>query len=283
MTPKKQTLVGALAIATAVILAAPGVRAATRDYSVSAGVVRVTTATLPSTCTAVLQGVGTAMSVSDYDNVAAAIAAYGYVVVTLDHAVGNLIKTDATAFGNLVRQVRANLRTWVSPGCSAGITRWIVGGHSASGQAAHNAILADPSLADAVFSMDPYNISGLGTLAKSGLYWGFSSTTCFVTINDAAKAAYYRTAPHRVFHRASTSFAWKWCGYIPRYHHCSFSDGGCLGCSNCAGIPPGFYTDVAQSVNKFITALASGNWQKSNLTLTNPQTPVTTFVDADQP
>jgi len=255
------------------------------DRSLSQGEARVTTPTsMPSQCTAVLLAVGTAMSNSDYDTLATKIAAYGYVVVVLDHQPGNLTKTDATKLRNLALAVKSSLPSWVAPGCGGGFNRYLLGGHSAGGQAAHNAMITDSSLAHAMFSIDPYDISGLGSITKPGLYWGFNATTCFVDVNGAGKASYNRTpSATRVFHRVNTSQGWEWCGYVPHYSHCSFANGGCPACSNCVSAPQSFYNDVAQSVNKFVNALASGNWAKSNLTLVGAQTPVTTFAGSDQP
>ncbi|MES2820232.1 MAG: hypothetical protein V4812_14740 [Pseudomonadota bacterium] len=255
------------------------------DRSLSQGKARITTpGSMPAQCTAVLLAVGTAMSNRDYDTLASHIAAYGYVIVVLDHQPGSLTKTNATKLRNLVLAVKSSLPSWVSPGCGSGFDRWLLGGHSAGGQAAHSAMLTDSSLASAVFSVDPYNLSGLGTISKPGLYWGFNSTTCFVDVNAAGKAAYNRTpSATRVFHRVDTSKGWQWCGYVPHYSHCSFTNGGCPGCSSCVSAPQSFYNDVAQSVNRFVNALASGNWAKSNLTLVGAQTPVTTFTGSEQP
>ena len=99
------------------------------------------------------------MSRSDYDKMANQMAnTYGYVVVIMDHNPGNMVKTDPVKYRNCALEIKANLLSWLAgTGCTS-ISHWILGGHSAGGQAAHNAISSDPNLADAIFSIDPYNI-----------------------------------------------------------------------------------------------------------------------------
>lgn len=237
----------------------------------------------PAACEAILIGVGTAMSRSGYDNLSAAISSYGYIVVIMDHNPGNMVKTDATKFRNCALEVKAGLLTWLaSTNCSA-ISHWIMGGHSAGGQAAQNAVSGDPSLADAVFSIDPYNCSNTGIVSAPSLYWGFDVTTCFVSKNDAAKAAYYRSSGPRAFFKAAKKYTWGPCGYSPLYFHCSFCDNHCPACTNCWYTPSYFFADVANSVNNFIQAAFYGAWSKSALSIGNSRTPHTLYVDGDRP
>lgn len=255
------------------------------DITVDAGQVRVVYKNpSPATCEAILLGVGTMMSRSDYDNLANQLAnTYGYVVVIMDHNPGNMIKTDATLYRNLALAVQDNLLSWLSGTNCTAIAHWLLGGHSAGGQAAQNAVSADAGLADAIFSIDPYDCSSTGSVGVPALYWGFNVTTCFVTKEDAAEAAYYGSTGHRAFQRVARVYSWNPCGYSPLYFHCSFCDGHCPACTNCMLTPSYFFVDVAASVNKFINAEFYGTWSKANLTLSNPTTPVTLFVDSDQP
>jgi len=46
--------------------------------------------------------------------------------------------------------------------------------------------------------------------------------------------------------------------------------------------PSYFFTDIAKSVNKFITAAFHGTWSKANLTI-SATTPLELFVDSDAP
>ena len=111
----------------------------------------------PAACEAFVIGVGTAMSRDGYDNLAAAISSYGYVVVIMDHQPGSMTKTDAGKYKNCAVEVQNNILGWLSgTGCTH-IAHWILGGHSAGGQAAQNAVSGNPGLAEAVFSIDPYD------------------------------------------------------------------------------------------------------------------------------
>ncbi len=254
------------------------------DKNIATGQVRVVyKSPSPAVCEAFIMGVGTAMSRSDYDNMANQMAnSYGYVVVIMDHNPGNMVKTDPVKYRNCVFEIKANLLNWLTgTGCTS-ISHWILGGHSAGGQAAQNAISSDPSLADAIFSIDPYNIEGAGRVFGPALYWGFNVTTCFVEKTDAAEAAYYYTDGPRVFYRVKKVYSWGPCGYSPKFFHCSFCDGHCPGCTNCMLTPSYFFVDIANSVNKFITAAFYGSWSKANLTVSTT-TPIEIFVDNDAP
>lgn len=227
-------------------------------------------------------GVGTAMSRSDYDVLAGQIVGKGYVVVLMDHAPGNLVKTDATAFRNCVLTVKAQLPGWLAPAGFVSAAHWFMGGHSAGGQAAQYAVAADPSLGDGIFSIDPYDLSSAPTVNGPALYWGFNVTTCFVNMDAAAKAGYYRTSGHRAFVRVKKVYSFNPCGYSPKYFHCSFADGHCPACTNCMLTPSSFFTDIANSVQKFVNAAFYGAWSKAALT-TSMTTPTDFFVDGDLP
>ncbi|MFZ5571745.1 MAG: hypothetical protein ACOZF0_15185 [Thermodesulfobacteriota bacterium] len=253
------------------------------DKSLATGNVRVYYSTAcPATSDAILLGVGTSMLTSSYGNLANAMANLGHIVVIMDHNPGNMIKTDATKFRNLALDVRTNLVGWLAATNCRAIAHWIMGGHSAGGQAAQNAVAGNPGLADAVFSIDPYNCSETGTVHVPALYWGFNVTTCFVTKEDAAEAAYYGSAGPRAFVRVAKKYVWGPCGYSPKFFHCSFCDGHCPACTNCMTTPSYFFTDLATSVDKFIDAAFYGVWSKTNLTF-SATTPLTLFVDGDQP
>ncbi|MCX8043822.1 MAG: hypothetical protein N3B18_06830 [Desulfobacterota bacterium] len=259
------------------------VQAAYIDKTTANGQIRIVYPGSPaSICDAILIGVGTSMSRADYDNVANALISYGYIVVIMDHNPGDMVKTDATKYKNCALDVKANLISWLSGTGCTGIAHWIMGGHSAGGQAAQNAISNNPGLADAVFSLDPYNCSGAGSISVPALYWGFNVTTCFVTKEDAARAAYYGSLGHRAFYRVKKVYIVTPCGYAPKFFHCSFCDLHCPGCTNCLYTPDYFFTDLAKTVNKFITAAFYGTWSKANLTVTTT-TPTELFVDSDMP
>ena len=235
-----------------------------------------------SQCTAFLLGVGTAMSASGYDKLSSRISQYGHVVVVMDHAPGALMKTDEHKFRRLAEDVKAQLTQWLPNDRCQIIDKWIMGGHSAGGQAAQNAVAHNAGLADGIFSIDPYNANDTDDVHVPALYWGFSKTTCFVAINDAAKGTYQRSRDRRAFYRVNTKYSWGPCGYSPKYFHCSFCDGHCPVCTNCQTTPDHFFDDVAASVNQFAQHGFTSTWSKAAMTI-NSTTPYTLFVDNDQP
>ena len=222
------------------------------------------------------------MSISNYDKLSEEIIKYGYVTVIMDHAPGNMVKTDPQKYAALANDIKMNLNSWLGGiGCNS-VTHWLMGGHSAGGQAAQNAISNGLTQADAIFSIDPYNANNAGNINLPAMYWGFDVTTCFVEKNDAAKAAYLHSQNLRAFYRVAKKYSWGPCGYSPKYFHCSFCDEHCPACTNCVITPQSFFVDIANSVNKFITAVFYGNWSKSALTI-NATTPLTLFVDSELP
>lgn len=239
----------------------------------------------PAACEAIVLGVGTAMGNNDYSKLAGKLNSFGYIVAVLDHNPGNLTKTDASKYLALAKDVKANLLSWLgSTGltCSKGIAHWVMGGHSAGGQAAQNAVGNNPGLAQAIFSIDPYDVSGAAIVNVPALYWGLDTTTCFVDKDKAAKAAYYRSNGKRVLVRINVPYGVSVCGYSPKYFHCSFTDGTCPACTNCQYPPSSFYTEVATSVNKFINAAFYGTWSKANLSFSS-NVPKTIYEGTDKP
>ncbi len=271
------------ALLTALLFTSGNAFASYFDKTLDSGKVRVFYKNpSPATCEAIMLGVGTAMSRNSYDKLAEALTDYGYVVVIMDHQPGSMVKTDAGKYRNCAIDVQDNILGWLSgTGCTA-IAHWILGGHSAGGQAAQNAVGNDLSLAEAMFSIDPYNIEGASRIDLPGLYWGFNVTTCFVEKSDAAEAAYYYCDGPRAFYRVKKKYTWGWCGYSPKFYHCSFADGSCPACTNCMYTPSYFYTDIAKSVNKFINAAFYGTWSKANVAVST-RTPTELFVDNDSP
>jgi len=237
---------------------------------------------VPAAAEAFVLAVGTAMSRSNYDFLSAQLASKGYVVVIMDHQPGNLTKTDAGKYRDCMLLVKSQIGSWLGPVGLGTVAHWIAGGHSAGGQAAQHAVAATPGLADGIFSIDPYNLSGAPRVPGPALYWGFEATTCFVSANDAAKAGYYGTDGRRAFVRVSRRYSWGPCGYAPKYFHCSFCDGHCPGCTNCMTTPNHFFVDIANSVQRFVNAAFYGPWSKAALS-GSMTTPTTLFVDSDQP
>lgn len=237
---------------------------------------------VPSPAEVFIIAVGTAMSRSNYDFMSAQLNAKGYVVAIMDHQAGNLTKTDPVKYRDCANAVKAQIGSWLAPAGFTTAAHWIMGGHSAGGQAAQNAVAANPGLADAIFSIDPYNLSGAARVPGPALYWGFEATTCFVASADAARAGYYGTDGRRAFVRVNRVYSWNPCGYAPKYFHCSFCDGHCPGCTNCMTTPNHFFVDLANSVQRFVNAAFYGTWSKAALTV-GMTTPTTLFVDSDRP
>ena len=253
------------------------------DKTTSAGQYRIYyNSTLSASCEAIVLGVGTAMSRDSYDNLASAVAAYGYVVVIMDHQPGSMTKTGESQYKACIVELQSNLLTWISgKGCTS-IAHWILGGHSAGGQAAQNTVADNPGIAQAIFSIDPYDCSSTGSVSVPALYWGFNVTTCFVTKESAAMAAYDSSLGYRAFYRVASVYSWGPCGYSPKYFHCSFTDGDCPACTNCMTTPSYFFTDVAKSVNKFINASFYGTFTKANVAVSTT-TPTVLFVGSETP
>ncbi len=273
------------ACALALALAPPSAAVAAyvdKDPSSNCSVRMHYPATIPAGAEAFVLAVGTSMSRGDYDFLAAQLNSKGYLVAIIDHQPGSLTKTDPARYASCVNLVKMQVAAWLAPYGFSSVSHWILGGHSAGGQAAQNAISANPSLADAVFSIDPYNLSGAGRVYGPALYWGFETTTCFVGVNDAAKAGYYGTDGPRAFVRVGKKYSLGPCGYSPKFFHCSFCDGHCPGCTNCMTTPNSFFVDVGNSVQKFVNAAFYTGWSKARLTVATT-TPVTLFVDGDQP
>ncbi|WP_369602724.1 hypothetical protein AAIA72_07185 [Hahella sp. SMD15-11] len=104
--------------------------AAYLDKSLNEGKVRIHyVAQTPATCDAILLGVGTAMQTSSYDKLSTQLAGYGYLVVIMDHAPGEMVKTDANKYTALALAVKNQLISWLGSrtACRA-VGHWVLGG-----------------------------------------------------------------------------------------------------------------------------------------------------------
>jgi hypothetical protein len=210
---------------------------------------------------ALVVGVGTSMGVDDYDNIARLITeGTSIVVITVNHEVGDIIKTSALKYARLVNELWHQLEDLI-PVCDSSTARIILGGHSASGQAALEAIQKGlfefhPA---AFVGFDPYRITAttmenkLLPASLPTLYWGFSDTTCFVQVNQAALGAYRLSSSHggRVLYTIDNR--------NNRITHCVFTDKGCgMRVFTVCGTNKGFdwvYDSVAESIHRFVDAL----------------------------
>ena len=249
-----------------------------------------------SECSDVLVvGVGTAMSVEDYDKIAESIVTVtgttSLVVIISDHNPGRIVKLSSTLYANLSNAIRDQLHSGLVPICNnninienntvygsnfsssidrqqqepqpqpqQGTTNFLIGGHSASGQAALEA--AQKELYDFVPSgfvgLDPYDISEKTMDMESPLQfptlnWGFTNTTCFVQVEKAALGAFHLSSSDsgRVLYSIDNS--------QNDLTHCVFTDEGC-GVSIVVVCPTEekfewVYESVAKSVHLFVNAL----------------------------
>jgi len=230
-----------------------------------------------TSCEVILFSVGTATSVGGYDSMAGALTQKGFVVAIVDPQKGNPTKLDVEKLREAYSHVKDNLVGWAGDKCQS-VSKWIVGGHSAGGGTAHKVFDSDPSMADAVFSVDPFTKGDMGgEVNLPSLFWGFDVTTCFVTKEVAAVGYYALTSSEkRVLVRAQKELTWSACGYAPKYFHCSVVDGGCTACTNCMDTPEYFFEDVANSVRVFVDNLEGTFAPSFDFT-----TPTDIFVDTD--
>jgi hypothetical protein len=225
------------------------------------------------------------MSVGDYDKLAVHVAStLSIVVVISNHNVNGIVMTSSSKYAELVNQLHLQLDQLIPP-CSYHknftVTneekgkKFIIGGHSASGQAAFEAVQKrlfhfDPV---AFFGLDPYQISGETIdedtpLELPALYWGLTETTCFVDVKKAALGAYKLTAVEaggRVLYAIRNS--------QNQMKHCVFTDRGCgvgvfVVCSTKKNIYDWIYESVAMSVQLFVEALlGTRDWSMEHFEL----------------
>jgi hypothetical protein len=215
----------------------------------------------------VVTGVGTSMSVDQYDKIAAQIVTGTSIVfVVSNHNVNGLAKTSAEQYARLLNNIHDHLNEILVPVCQSQIDakkHIVIGGHSSSGQAAFEA--AQSTLLNfqplAFFGLDPFQISP-STIATHkplylpALYWGLTETTCFVNVEAAALGAYSLTSPH-VGGKVLYSIVNK----DKDTTHCVFTDHGCgMGIIVVCPTEMGsewVYEAVAQSLQMFLKALDS--------------------------
>jgi hypothetical protein len=224
-------------------------------------------ATKSSCDNVLLLGVGTFMSVMDYDKISATIASgQSIIVIIADHNLHHVEKTSPERYAMLTIGVMNQLSRLL-PVCReiAGddsTLQLLIGGHSASGQAALQAwqqgMLSKVSHKVAFLGLDPYEISNttidqqIGLVIPS-LYWGFTKTTCLVRTDMAARAAYEVTKDSRVLYVIDNA------GDGCAMTHCVFTDQGCgfrpFACSTKTKIE-WVYDAVAESVGLFLQCLS---------------------------
>lgn len=240
-------------------------------------------------CSALLfVGVGTSMSVRDYDKLSTRIAmGSSIVVVIMDHNEHSIQKTSPQEYANLLNAINRQKATLI-PACVNGEQLLLAGGHSSSGEAAIKAIML--GLVDfgpnGWVGLDPYDVSPktIGNkdfrMELPSINWGFAKTTCFVSTRKAAKAAYELSNENaRVLYEINNKD--KDC----KITHCVFSDHGCgitpLSCST-SDENDWVLTSVARSIHVFVNAVTKQlSFDRVDFQIED-QTKVQIFVNDEQ-
>lgn len=244
--------------------------------------------------TLMLVGVGTAMSVTDYDLLGASILAVdtNIVFVMLDHSVRSINKQNPSKFAKLANAVTADLANQISACSSSTPSNIIIGGHSSSGQAAAKALNQTLLSFDVAgfLGLDPFFFPSplyfvnhlpdkMDNISVPSIMFGFTASTCWVDINIAAKRGYEITSSddHKhVFFRFNNS--------ANDVRHCCFTNSGCQSYNivglNVGVCSPGNHDGVVRQVvgigvRDFVVALNT-NAAFDRTTFPTPDTPCST-------
>ena len=243
-----------------------------------------------SPCTYVAMiGVGTTMKVDEYDILAREMADQrpDLVVIFTDHAPGNPFKTNHKKYAALATAIAKHARS-IIPICRdiANNPKFVIGGHSASGAAAIESIADYPVFGDfqpiGIFGLSPFRITDNTHVNNlPSMFWGFSKTTCAVTIGNAADKAYELSDPDsgRVLYQLQNT------GGHPS--HCIFADNGCP--PVCSSPKTGEYkwvrSAVATSLSLFLDAIEKNLFTRRAMQILLPDTfmeHLKLFVNADE-
>lgn len=224
--------------------------------------------------TILIIGVGTAMSVEDYEDLAIEVARGrpGLIVAMVDHAPENPFKLCAKRYANLVNALAANTAD-IIPICnkreqqgpsSDQPTKFFLGGHSASGMVAIEALDLVDFSPTGMIGLSPFRITDqMKPILVPTLLWGFSTTTCGVEVGQAADQAYELSSQDqgRVLYQLQNPSG--------QPSHCVFANYGCIPVCPCsdsveyAWIRPA----VAESIHRFLQAVDSSNFTRRSLEL----------------
>lgn len=208
-------------------------------------------------------GVGAAMKVENYDNLATSIVtkagSSSLIFIISDANPGGIVKLDADKYATLANGLRGQLSSGIVPMCTkTKDPNFIVGGHSASGQATLEAVqkgLLD-FVPDGFVGLDPFEISTRtmdlhSPLPFPTMNWGFEKTTCGVQLDKAARGAYNLSSPDegRVLYLIDNE--------DNDMTHCVFTDKGCFFICPTNQKFNWVYESVAESVQSFLNAIHS--------------------------
>jgi hypothetical protein len=208
--------------------------------------------TQPGEVSVMVMGVGTACSSKDYSRLANAIVdgVDNLLVAIADPWSPNLFKNDPKPFKAAFDSVKAVLIT-----LKYKVKAYYVGGHSAGGQAAANAIKNKEYITDDIggfIGWDPYKSQSKWALSVPALIWTFSKASCFVEPSMGGGASFYDAIVP-----SDSSFAIKndvkYTFQGKDYQHCIFTDYGCLGFCKPPKDPSAAYKAIALSIGNFIS------------------------------
>ena len=229
----------------------------------------------------IVWGVGTMMSVDDYDSMGNHTVAgtnnnkgNDMVAVVVDANPGNMVKTDGAKYAAVVNAVVDQLQNnddlllSLSPSVckfDQSVTKIFIGGHSASGKAAVNSVPLLTFTPSGFIGMDPFDILPSNDPAAEWfasmptLDWGFTRKTCGVSVSKAARAVYKQTnQTHRVFYKIDNTKRYK----RKRLTHCSFTDNGCPVCPANPGSDE-VRQSVGASIQAFVQAVITGLYDRA--------------------
>eukprot|EP00457_Paulinella_chromatophora_P011056 gb/GEZN01011181.1/.p1 GENE.gb/GEZN01011181.1/~~gb/GEZN01011181.1/.p1 ORF type:complete len:317 (+),score=24.12 gb/GEZN01011181.1/:117-1067(+) len=199
------------------------------------------TLAIKSSCVVFVIAVGTGMRSDGYNRLGTKLCESGHVMAVVDPNPGSMVKLDSLRFRNAFEAARQNMDAWMlnatnSSKCPGKNWKYVVGGHSAGGQAAANSLAISTEGVNGFLGLDPYNCKSVTSKAKTalqklpGAVWGLKRTTCAVTSDLAASRCYRDIASgstmeglHALFHVDNSALT------CPTYNHCGFSDTGCDG------------------------------------------------------
>jgi len=235
---------------------------------------------VPNACDTVLFiGVGTAMSVNDYDQISSLIVT-GKPIVTIisDHDPRWFVKLSSKKFASFYNEMTGSLQSLV-PACKGKDPMILVGAHSASGQASIEALPNLKRKPDGYVGLDPFKINERKMKIDKSiptLEWGFAKTTCAVKIGQAAKPAYKISSKnHRVFYRVDN--------ISEAIAHCVFTDKGCGFVCGMKSQGSWVRDAVAKSIHAFVSAIESGDFQKEAFALPIENGSFELFVNDEDP
>ncbi len=213
-------------------------------------------------CSDVLMiGIGTAMKVENYDNLATSIVTIAgsssLVVIISDVNPGAIIKLESEKYAALANGLRSLLNKGIIPVCNnQKDPNFFIGGHSASGQASLGAFQKGllNFVPDGFVGLDPFKISTKtmnfdSPLPFPTMTWGFEKTTCGVQLQKAARGAYKISSPDdgRVLYLIDNK--------DNRMTHCVFTDTGCFFICSTSEKFDWVYESVAESIHSFVNAI----------------------------